>query len=454
MNSMTRTALTLLMIVGVAHAASAETIAGAMAKAYANNPDLNAARASLRAVDEGVPIAQSGFRPRIAANATQNSARFDANSLQKPIDYTTRSAGITITQQVFDGFQTLNNVRVAQSNAFAERESMRANEISTLLSAAEAFANVARDQEVVAIRKQNLSFLRQQVDAARSRQKLGEGTLTDVNQTQAQAAEAKALLATAVAQLQQSQATYLQIVGTTAESIKQAKPAERDMPKTLDLAVAAGQKDHPAIAAALFRVDAAGYRVRQAEGTMLPGVTLQGSVSHNLTNEPGETPNSTTSAVTARIEIPIYQGGQEYGQIRQAKERLGEQAIVVDSVRANVRQTVMQAYAQLDGARATIAATRERIAAATRALAGVIEERKVGQRTTIDVLDAQQGVLAARETLSSAQRNAVVASYSLLAATGRLTVRGQGIPVAEYRPELHYEAVKNKAFGTSPVEAR
>ena len=440
--------LALMLVLAPSSASFAETITGAMAKAYANNPDLNAARASLRAVDEGVPIAKSGFRPRIAANATGSAVRFDSNSISKPLDYTNRSAGITITQQVFDGFQTLNSVRVAEATAFAERESVRANEISTLLSAAEAFANVARDQDVVAIRKQNLSFLRQQVDAAGSRQRLGEGTLTDVNQAQAQAAEAKALLAAAVAQLRQSEATYLQIVGDPASGIKQAKPAERNLPRTLDLAVATGIKEHPAVAAALHRVDAADYRVKQAEGTMLPGVTLQGSISRSLTDQPGEVPNSANAAVTARIEIPIYQGGSEYGQIRQAKERAGQQAILVDSVRAEVRQTIMQAFAQLDGARATISATRERIAAATRALSGVIEERKAGQRTTLDVLDAQQSVLVARETLAAAQRNAVVASYSLLAATGRLTVKGQGIPVAEYDAERHYNAVKNKAFGT------
>ncbi|WP_280938378.1 TolC family outer membrane protein [Xaviernesmea rhizosphaerae] len=446
--------IALALVLGLSSASLAETIAGAMAKAYANNPDLNAARASLRAVDEGVPIAKSGYRPRISANATGTAVRFDSNSIAKPLDYTNRSAGITITQQVFDGFQTLNSVRVAEASAFAERESMRANEISTLLSAAEAFANVARDQDVVAIRKQNLSFLRQQVDAAGSRQRLGEGTLTDVNQAETQAAEAKALLAAAIAQLRQSEATYLQIVGSPASGIKQAKPAVRNLPRTLDLAVATGIKEHPAIAAALHRVDAADYRVKQAEGTMLPGVTLQGSISRSLTDQPGEVPNSSNAAVTARIEIPIYQGGAEYGQIRQAKERAGQQAILVDSIRAEVRQTIMQAYAQLDGARATILATRERIAAATRALSGVIEERKVGQRTTIDVLDAQQSVLAARETLAAAQRNAVVASYSLLAATGRLTVAGQGLPVAEYDAERHYNAVKNKAFGASIDSAR
>jgi outer membrane protein len=152
--------------------------------------------------------------------------------------------------------------------------------------------------------------------------------------------------------------------------------------------------------------------------------------------------------------VPLYQGGAEYGQIRQAKERLGQQRILVDSARAAVQQTIVSAHAQLEAALATTIANKAQVSAANMALAGVIEERKVGQRTTLDVLDAQQSVLVAEESLVSSQRNAVVASYSLLAATGRLTVRSQGLQVAEYRAEEHYEEVKDKWFGLRTVDDR
>lgn len=431
--------------------AAAESIFGAMTKAYENNPDLNAARAGLRATDEGVPIAKAGMRPQVSASVSGTLSRVDGEVSSG--DFQSGSAGITITQQVFDGFQTLNNVRAAESTVFATRESLRANENSILLAAAQSYANIARDQQIVSIRKQNLAFLREQLNASQARLDVGEGTRTDVSLAQAQLANAQALLVSAVAQLKQSEAVYVQIVGAAPTGIRQPSPASRAIPRTLDEAVATGLREHPNIAAAEYNVDAAGFRVKSAEGTMLPGVVLQGSVTRGVGNAGSNNPN-TTSSITARLEVPIYQGGAEYGQIRQAKERLGQQRILVDSARAEVQQTIVSAHAQLEAAVATISATNQQIEAANLALSGVIEERKVGQRTTLDVLDAQQNVLDAKEGLVAAQRNAVVASYSLLAAMGRLTVASQDLEVAEYRAEEHYEAVKDKWFGLRTVDGR
>jgi len=436
----------------VPHAVSAETIFGAMAKAYANNPDLNAARAGLRATDEGVPIAKSGYRPQVSAAATGTLSRVD-REVTGSEDLHSGQVGISITQTIFDGFQTLNNVRAAESNVFSSRETLKANEIQILLSAAQSYANIARDQQVVSIRRQNLAFLREQLNAAEARLDVGEGTRTDVSQAQAELAQAQSLLVAAVAQLKQSEAVYVQIVGAAPTAIRQTGPATRGMPRSLDQAVATGLRENPQILAAQYSVDSAGFQVKSAEGTMLPGVVLQGAVTRNTGNT-GDGLDNTTASITARLEVPIYQGGAEYGQIRQAKERLGQQRILVDSARAEVQQTVVSAHAQLESALARITASRSQISAANLALEGVVEERKVGQRTTLDVLDAQQDVLIARESLAGAQRDAVVASYALLAAMGKLTVQVQGLQVAEYRPEEHYEAVKDKWFGLRTVDGR
>ncbi|MDK1388140.1 outer membrane channel protein TolC [Sinorhizobium sp. 8-89] len=434
------------------HATLAETISGAMAKAYANNPDLNAARAGLRATDEGVPIAKAGYRPQVSASATGTLTRVDAERTGTR-DFHSGQIGISITQMIFDGFQTLNNVRAAESNVFSSRETLKANEIQILLAAAQAYANIARDQQVVSIRRQNLAFLREQLNASQARLEVGEGTRTDVSQAEAELANAQSLLVSAIAQLKQSEAVYVQIVGAAPTGIRQPAPANKAMPRSLDQAVATGLRENPQILAAQYAVDTAGFQVKSAEGTMLPGVVLQGAVTRNTGNV-GTGLDDTTASITARVEVPIYQGGAEYGQIRQAKEILGQQRILVDSARASVQQTVVSAYAQLDSALARITASRSQISAANLALEGVIEERKVGQRTTLDVLDSQQDVLDAQEALAGAQRDAVVASYSLLAAMGRLTVKTQGLAVAEYRSEEHYEAVKDKWFGLRTVDGR
>ncbi|MCM2472178.1 TolC family outer membrane protein [Rhizobium sp. CG5] len=442
---------------------SAETIFGAMAKAYQNNPDLNAVRAALRASDENVTIAKADMRPQISATITGTSiggysyAKNGFNS-GTGYDYQTASGGLTITQQIFDGFQTLNNVRSAESGVLSSRENLRANEMSILLAAAQAYSDVARDQQIVVIRKQNLQFLREQLKAANARLQVGEGTRTDVSQAEAQLAASEALLAAAIAQLKQSEATYVQTVGDTPSGIKQPAPASKSLPPDVESAVAIGIREHPSVLSALHAVNAAGYDVKSAEGTLLPGVVLQGNVSRNWTNEASTWLDSNNDydggTLTAQLRIPIYQGGAEFGRIRQAKESLGQQRIQVDSTRAEVRQQVVSAYAQMEAAIAGIAAARKQQSAANLALEGVIQERNVGQKTTLDVLNAQQNVLEAKESLVGYQRNSVVASYSVLAASGRLTVLTQGLEVAEYRSEEHYEAVKDAWFGLRTVDGR
>ncbi|MBO3760048.1 TolC family outer membrane protein [Ciceribacter sp. L1K22] len=438
--------------------ASAETIFDAMAKAYRNNPDLNSVRAQLRATDENVTIAKAAMRPQIGASATANSVGGYIKG-GDGFDYQTESIGITITQQIFDGFQTLYNVKAAESGVASSREQLRAEEISILLAAAQAYADVAREQQIVAIRRKNLSFLQEQLNAANARLQVGEGTRTDVSQAQAQLAAAQALLTGAVASLKQSEAVYVQVVGTAPTGVKQPAPASRALPPTLDVAVQTGIREHPAVLSALYAVDAAGYQVKSAEGSLLPGVVIQGNVSRNWTNETTNngffstpSPDTDVATITARLNVPIYQGGAEYGNIRKAKETLGAQRMQVDSVRAAIQQQVTGAYAQMEAAEAGIRAARQQISASNQALQGVIEERNVGQKTTLDVLNAQQAVLEAQESLVAYQRNAVVASYSLLAATGKLTVKSQDLQVAEYRAEAHYEAVKDMWFGLRTVD--
>lgn len=441
--------------------AGADTIFDAMAKAYENNPDLNAARAGLRATDEGVSIAKAGWRPQISAfhqttrTAIDNNGDFSTSLPTDRLVTMSNQRGLTITQQIFDGFQTLNNVKAAESTVYSERASLRANEIQILLTAAESYANIARDQQVVAIRKQNLAFLREQVNAASARLGVGEGTRTDVSLAQAQLAQSQALLATAIFQLKQSEAVYVQIVGEAPRGIKQAAPLKKLLPKNIDNAVATGWREHPSVLSTMYAIDAAGFQVKSAEGAMLPGVVVQGQVQSTDGDEGlSSLSNYSSATLTARLNVPIYQGGAEYGQIRQAKERLGQQRILLDSARLEVQQTIVSAMAQYEAAQAVITANNAQLRAANEALDGVIEERNVGQATTLDVLTAQANVLNAKESLASSQRDSVVSSFAVVAAMGRLTVDNVDLKVAKYEPDDHYQKVKDAWIGLRTVDGR
>ena len=436
------------LIVGLPHVARAETVFGAMAKAYKNNPDLNAARAGLRATDEGVPIARAGLMPKVSADATVSAQNLQGHvSPLQRANQENAQVQLTLTQPIFDGFQTLNNVRAAESNVFATREQLRATEIGILQAAAQAYVDVARDKKIVTIRRQNLQFLREQLKASNARLQVGEGTRTDVAQSQAQLSAAQALLQSAIAQEKSSEAVYAQIVGQQPAGISMPSAPKRLIPSSLARALSVGRAENPSILAAEYNVNSSGYQVKSAEGALLPGVNVQGSVYNDSTGTTG-------SSIQAQITIPLYQGGAASGRVRQQKELLGQARIQVNSARRQVDQQIVTAWTLYKAYNANIFAGQDSIKAAKLALSGVVEERKVGQSTTLDVLNSQQTVLNNQETLVQAQANAVIASYNLLGYMGRLTVHHLGLHVPEYHPETHYEAVKDKWFGLRTVDGR
>ena len=434
--------------------ASAETIFGALTKAYQLNSTLNSARAGVRVTDEDVAIAKSGYRPTI-----NGVAAIDYSS-QAGVRLTTGDFGVEINQMLFDGFQTKNNVAAAESRVFASNESLRNTEQNILFNAASAYMDVIRDRQIAVLLDRNLEFLSEQARAARSRFEVGEGTRTDVAQADASRSAAVARVAAARAQAESSAAIYRQIVGEAPGRLAAASPLVKLLPKSLDAALAIGSSRHPAILATEHLVDAAGFTVKSAEGQLLPQISAGASLGQTFTERhasglPGVTEESGSSArIGATLTVPIYQGGRTSAQVRQSKESLGQARIEVDVQRDQVRAAVTSAWAQYFAAQQTLASTREAVSAAELALSGVIEERNVGQRTTLDVLDAQADVIDAQIAVANSERELVVASYAILSGVGEPSVRRLGLHVAEYRPEEHYEAVKDKWFGLRTPDGR
>ncbi|PPE80003.1 type I secretion protein TolC [Kaistia algarum] len=423
----------------------------ALTLTYSTNPTLNAQRAALRATDEGVPQALSGYRPVVTGSASAGilSGRTSAGSY----NLTPRSVGITIEQPLFRGFQTQNNVKQAESSVLAGRETLRSTEQDVFLDAVSAYTNVIQTQAILALREQNIVFLQEQQRAAADRLKVGEGTRTDLAQTEASLSQGQTAYDVAVANLNSANATYLQIIGAKPKNLVNPVFNNRLLPKTVDAAIQVGQKNHPAILAAGYNVDTAAFNVKSIEGQLLPTVSLQGSASHSDDASQGVS-WSDSASLTAQMTIPIYEGGVVYSQARQAKEILGQRRIQLDSARDQVRSAVDSAWGQLEASRAAIVSAQAQIKAAELALSGVIEEQKVGQRTTLDVLNQQQTLIDARETLVLAQRSEVDAAYTLLSAMGGLSSDRLGLKVATYKPQQHYNAVRDKWIGLRTPDGR
>jgi outer membrane protein len=319
--------------------------------------------------------------------------------------------------------------------------------------------NVIHDRQVAALTQQNLEFLNEQTRAARSRLEVGEGTRTDVAQADAARSNAEAQLSAARAQALSSAAAYRQLIGEEPGQLKAAAPLAKQLPRSLDAAVAVASQEHPAIIATSHLVDAAAFGVKAAEGALLPSVTASAGISRNYSHtSPGGISStdgySNAANIGATLSVPIYQGGRTSAQVRKSKEQLGQARIEVDVSRDQVRQAITAAWTGYTAAQEAVAANRTVVSAAQLALNGVIEERNVGQRTTLEVLDSQRDVINAKINLASAERDVVLASYAILQAMGRLSVERLGLQVTKYQPEEHYNAVKDKWFGLRTPDGR
>ncbi|WP_431190531.1 TolC family outer membrane protein [Bauldia litoralis] len=436
--------------------ASAESLDSAMASAYTNNPDLNSARAQLRAIDEGVPRAKSSYRPQISLSgdigaSTSRSKLFPEWSTGS----TPRGVTLAVEQPLFLGFRTKNSVKMAETSVKAAREQLKLVEQQVLFDAVSAFMDVVRAQVVVNLTAQNVEFLREQVRAAKDRLEVGEGTRTDVAQTDARLSQGMSDYASAVSDLNRSIAVYVQVIGHKPERLGAVNGIEKLIPASVDAGLATAQASHPGIIAGLYNIDVASWNVRISEGATLPTVTLSGSVTHrdNGVDGIGSSWND-TAAITGRLNVPIYQGGEVAADVRQLKETLGQRRIELDSTRAEVRQRLISTWGALDAAKAVVRSAALQVSAQQLVLSGVIEERRVGQRTTLDVLNAQQDLLAAQVEQVTAQRDRVVAAYALVAALGKLNAQSLGLPVTVYDPDQHYDAVKDKWMGLRTPDGR
>ncbi len=443
--------------------AAADTLEWALVQAYQNNPSLNAQRASLRATDENVPQALSGYRPKLSVTGNGGYNYQNATS-QFPLggvlttnqfaqQFVSRGIGATGTYTLYNGFQTANRTRQAESQVEGARETLRVTEQQVLLDAATAYMNLLRDQAVLDLNRRNVEVLTEQLKQTRDRFNVGEVTRTDVAQAESRLAAGRSSLLGAQANVVTSQANYRRVIGVDPGRLAPGTPVDRLSPSVLAKAIAQGQAQSPSVLAAAYGVDIAQLAVKISEGALYPNLTVTATAFQG-TNPAFEVLRQTAASVVGQLTVPIYQGGAEFSAIRQSKETLGQQRLNLDINRDQVRATVAASWGQLDAAKAQIEATTAQVNAAEIALNGVREEARVGQRTTLDVLNAQQELVNARVALVTAQHDRVVASYTLLAAVGGLSMPHLGLNVLIYDPMVHYQQIRDAWVGVRNPDGR
>ena len=461
---MTRTLFILsLFSLGLVSGAHAETLNEALQRAYNNNPSLNSSRANLRAVDENVPLAKAGMRPRVSINsylgAQQNRFIQRQDDMSQPNDPNAypiwnrqqgqslaRSAGVTIEQPVFDGFKAQNTTNAAETAVFAEQQRLRLLEQKILFDTASSYMNVLRDTAALKLQENNVAVLTEQLRQTKERYLAGQITLTDISQAESRLAAGKAQASNAHALLESSIGAYQQVVGILPKKLAPAPPVDKLLPPNREEAEKIAVSEHPMILAALHDADASDFDIKAIEADFLPKLSVVADV-FTQTNMNIIYDRNIAAMIGGRLNVPLYDGGSTSSQLRQAKELAGKKKLDVDVARAEIIALTRTTWANLQSAKTRMVAAQAQIAAAEKALYGVREEAKAGQRTTLDILNAQQELLNARIALIFAQRERVVASYGVLSTIGRLSTDNLGLSPDYYDPALHLDQIKDSWGG-------
>jgi outer membrane protein len=449
-------ALALLLSTAMSSPSGAETIREALASAYKFNPRLDAARAIQRATDEEVPRALAGYRPSITGSADTNfeksstkpsPAGLAAGINPSNVEFNPRGYTVGVVQPLFRGFRTVSAVNGAEAVVRAGWETLRQTEQAVLLDGVTAFGDVVRDAAIVRLRENNVTVLTRDLRATQDRFNVGEVTRTDVAQAEARRAAAVAALDLARANLKSSRATFERVIGHPPSNLVEAHEVNL-VPKSLPEGSEIAGRESPNIVAALYREQAARFAIDEIRGELLPTVQLEANYTKRF--DPSTIIEETdTTLVTGRVIVPFYTGGEVQARVRQAKQTHVQRLQEIEQARTEVQEQVVAAWSQLVASRAAIESDQTAVKANRIALAGVREEERVGQRTLLDVLNAEQELLNAEVNLATDQRNVMVASYTVLATIGRLNAQELAVATLVYDPEAHYQEVRRKWFDIS-----
>jgi outer membrane protein len=454
--------------------ACAETLADAIALAYETNPTLQAQRATQRALDENYVQARSGWRPQLSLQSsaawtefrTPSAARgglIDTNNDGIPDtripavgDGISRvnsgNLGFALTQPIWTGGRTAAAVSAAEGDILSGRETLRRVESQVLLTVIQAYVDVRRDQEGLRIRQENVTVLQKQLEQSKAEFDVGQITRTDVAQSESRLAAAQALMQTAVAQLAISRANYAAVVGQNPGELAAEPSLAFLLPGTADDAFAIAEKFNPTLRAQQFAEQASRARVAGARAERMPTVSLRGSLGYGGGINPLDTDlYSRETQAVAVVTVPLFTGGLTTSRIRQSIERNNTDRINIETQRRSVLQSVTQSWNQLVAARANIDSTEQAVRAAQIAAEGTTEEQKVGLRTTLDVLNAEQELRNDELSAVAAKHDEYLAAASILAVMGRLEGKDLIPSITQYDPKRNFRKLRF-ALGYVPWE--
>lgn len=434
------------LALSVAGPAQAETLQGALARAYENNPTLTAARAGQRANDENVPIQRAAGLPSASAQVGYEERILRSGTATVLPDQSGFIAG-RLSVPIYQGGGVRNAVAAARARVEAGQADLRGTEASIFSQVVGAYMDVLRDRAIVALNRNQVEVLDTNLRATRDRFEIGDLTRTDVAQSEARLALAQGQLRGAEANLIASRESYIRLVGDAPVDLAQP-PQLPGLPATHEDAVAIALTANPDLEAARYDIEAARYAIRAAQASRLP--QLSATVDSNYSPGFDTARFSSNTSAGLAVTLPLFQGGRPAAQVRQAQARNSQAIEFYVAVERGVIAQTRAAYASWQASEQVIAATRQAVSANALSLEGVRAENSVGTRSILDILNAEQELLNTQVQLVSAERNAYVAAFSLLAAMGKAEARDLGLEGgALYDPEINYRRVRGQIWDWS-----
>jgi outer membrane protein len=405
--------------------AQAETLREALTAAYLNNPTILSALLNVKATAESIALAKAAQRPSIGASASVTESFVAGQQLGLPQG----TVGASLSQRIFDNFKSDADIEAARALTEASRYSLQNNEQNVLLAVVQAYMGVIQNTQLVQLRQENVKFYQAQVQSANDRLKIGEGTKIDVSQAEARLAQGTASYQAAVAALQTSQATYERYVGHKPKGLTAGYNLGKLVPRSVDTAVNKAVSDNPAILAAKAAIRASQANSDSANAAFGPTLDMVGSVGGTLFGGSPQSPAAPAGSLKLSLSIPIYSGGALGANIRKANINQVKSEVDALAARDQVKEATITAWATLQNASAQITSAQSAVSSGQLSLEGTVQERDVGQATTLDVLNAQSELTTVKETLIQASASKVIASFALVAATGHLTAADLGLSV-------------------------
>lgn len=441
--------LSLLTATCICGGASAGTIFEAMESAYNSNPTLQAQRASLRAVDENMAIAKSGYRPTMAVSGEYKDVHANNNVVEIQDGYS-QSVSASVTQPLFRGFKTVNSIKSADSYIRAEQNNLYNVEQSVLLEAATAYLDVLRDEAIVKLRMNNEELLKKRMDETIQRFNVGELTRTDVSQSKARYSAAKSERIASEGNLLASKAVYEQIVGQSPEALVEPETMSALFPTDFEVAKEEALQNNYSLQYAKYLLESKSYDVKTNTGDLLPTVSLNAAATRGK-EESYTTKDPTTNSAYwgVNMSMPLYEAGASRAKIRQSKYQKWQAQELVQAAERAALSSVTSSWEYMNANKAKIASVQDQIKAYEIALDGVKKEEALGNRTVLDVLNAYQDLLNSQVEEVSARRDYYVSGLNMLSSVGKLTAENLKLNVELYQPKKYYKETRDKWLSLS-----